>query len=303
MTFLELGIKVLESTQKSLTVAEIWEIAEKSGLTKEINSIGKTPWSTLGARLYVYIRDETNPIIGSIKIKGKALFYHKDYVKPIIDYTESDVVQKATDIHKMDLKEIELHPYLTYFLHTKLNVKSKTINASKTKKGGLINQHKWKHPDIVGIYFPSWQDEIKFLAQKIVINGVRFYSFEIKKELTISDLREKFFQAVSNSSWANEGYLVAEIIDDSPEFYEEFKRLSNSFGIGLIRLSTTDPSLSEILFPSKSKDDVDIKTMNNISKINLDFKNFLEDVKGKIDNPKYTMTLNKVSAVEELYRI
>jgi hypothetical protein len=30
----------------------------------------------------------------------------------------------------------------------------------------------------------------------------------MKKELNFSNLRESYFQAVSNSSWANEGYLV-----------------------------------------------------------------------------------------------
>jgi hypothetical protein len=39
--------------------------------------------------------------------------------------------------------------------------------------------------------------------------SVRLWSFEVKKELNSSNVRKSFFQAVSNSSWANEGYLVA----------------------------------------------------------------------------------------------
>ena len=44
--------------------------------------------------------------------------------------------------------------------------------------------------------------------------SVRLWSFEVKKELNVSNARKSFFQAVSNSSWANEGYLVATSISD-----------------------------------------------------------------------------------------
>lgn len=37
----------------------------------------------------------------------------------------------------------------------------------------------------------------------------RLWSFEVKLKLTRGDVREAWFQTVSNSSWANQGYLVA----------------------------------------------------------------------------------------------
>lgn len=43
------------------------------------------------------------------------------------------------------------------------------------------------------------------------------------------------FQAVSNSSWANEGYLVVLQEIDS-EVLSELRRLNQSFGIGVIKL-------------------------------------------------------------------
>ncbi len=51
MTYRELGKKVLEQAERSLSAKEIWEIACKMGLDKERPSIGKTPWSTLGVDL------------------------------------------------------------------------------------------------------------------------------------------------------------------------------------------------------------------------------------------------------------
>jgi hypothetical protein len=45
----------------------------------------------------------------------------------------------------------------------------------------------------------------------------------LKKDLNFSNLRESYFQAVSNFSWANEGYLVAVEIDTDKEFMEPIK--------------------------------------------------------------------------------
>lgn len=56
--------------------------------------------------------------------------------------------------------------------------------------------------------------------------------------LSWSNLKECYFQAVSNSSFANEGYLVVfEEFDD--EILEELIRLNASFGIGVIKLESS----------------------------------------------------------------
>jgi hypothetical protein len=68
------------------------------------------------------------------------------------------------------------------------------------------------------------------------------FSFELKKSLSFGNLREAFFQAVSNSSWANEGYLVAAEISQDEDFLSELRRLSSSFGIGVVQLADSDES-------------------------------------------------------------
>ena len=62
------------------------------------------------------------------------------------------------------------------------------------------------------------------------------YSFEVKDGIIKShELREYFFQTVSNSSWANYSYLVAEGLGgDLVE--KELQLLCASFKIGLINL-------------------------------------------------------------------
>ncbi len=105
-------------------------------------------------------------------------------------------------------------------------------------------------------------------------HAFKLYSFELKRELSFGNIRESFFQAVSNSSWANEGYLVSVLIDQSDEFQFELKRLSSAFGIGIIQLNNEDPDSSETILPAKTREDLDWETINKLASINPDFKDF-----------------------------
>ena len=130
--------------------------------------------------------------------------------------------------------------------------------------------------------------------------NVRLYSFELKRELNFTNLREAFFQAVSNSSWAHEGYLCAAEISEDDDFLSEIKRLSNSFGIGLIHLDITDPDSSRIIYPAKSKDNLDWESMNKLC-INTDFQEFLKRIKNDLTiNEIHKEQYDKVLSTEEL---
>jgi len=56
-TFLDLCKEVLTQSNKPMTPNEIWDFAKQIGLDEKIGSTGKTPSATIGARLYVDIRD------------------------------------------------------------------------------------------------------------------------------------------------------------------------------------------------------------------------------------------------------
>jgi hypothetical protein len=56
---------------------------------------------------------------------------------------------------------------------------------------------------------------------------------------------------LSNSSWANFGYLVAFEIND--DLMEEMERLNRSFGIGIIRLSAYSDDTT-VLFPARKNE-------------------------------------------------
>jgi hypothetical protein len=128
---------------------------------------------------------------------------------------------------------------------------------------------------MVGIKFLNLQTKVSqnFLKSIKRIDTFKLHSFELKKEINNdSDLKKAYFQAVSNSSWANFGYLVAFEFSDS--LTEEMERLNQSFGIGIIELNA-NPYQSKVLFPAKSRE-LDFKTIDKLCKINKDFERFIE---------------------------
>ncbi|MFR1317155.1 MAG: hypothetical protein ACLSBN_15920 [Clostridium perfringens] len=161
-----------------------------------------------------------------------------------------------------------------------MNIYSKTIYHESSTKGNK-GKNEWLHPDVVGFNLPveNWSEKVLELCGNFSINRATVYSFELKKTITLESLREQFFQAVSNSSWANEGYLVGVDIDvKNLELIQEINRLSSAFGIGVIKLNLNNCEESEILFPAKRKSELEGETMNKLFTINSDFKDFVQAV-------------------------
>lgn len=300
MKILELAEKVLIQGNEPLSPNEIWKMAVAKGFDKELNSSGKTPWASLGAQLYVSVRD--NPASLFIKIGSfPTRFYLK--TKPIIaNITVQPDVLPLEKKKKISFLEKNLHPHLAYFARNKLRCRTKTINHSHSTKKEF---GEWVHPDIVGCYFPheDWKSEVWELSSCIGIVSVKLLSFELKRELAFSNLRESFFQTVSNSTWANEGYLVAAIISEEQEFRDELSRLSTSFGIGVIKLDLEDPDASYLLFPAKQRESLDIETVQKLT-MNPDFKEFITTVKIDITSKRvHTKEYDEVLDVESLKTI
>lgn len=56
-SFLDLAYDVLKETTSPLTYQEVWQAGRERGLAAKIRTSGKTPWQSLGAQLYVEVRD------------------------------------------------------------------------------------------------------------------------------------------------------------------------------------------------------------------------------------------------------
>lgn len=277
-TLKDLAKKVLEEEKRPLTVEEIWEIAEKREYDKLGNFKGKTPWRTIGAQIYVDMRD--NPKSPYVKIDSKP---RKFFLNTLVSEKELKAIKekeqdKIEKPGKAKYSEKELHPFLSYFAYTYLNANTKTIYHEKSSKK---RYSQWLHPDMVGVYFPigEWEEEVMDFSKEIGSPSLHLYSFEIKRDLGFHNLRESFFQAVSNSSWANEGYLVVANIEQDEELLTELERLSTAFGIGVITLDIDDPDASEIIFPARDNVELDWDTINKLAKENPDFRKFLKRIK------------------------
>lgn len=170
-----------------------------------------------------------------------------------------------------DYKERSLHRLLANNLLVD-SILTKTIFHEGSNKSDQAK--KWVHPDMVGVRFNEFQDSAtrNLLKAADTKQYLDIYSYEIKRIIDNDhQLKEYFFQALSNSSWANYGYLVAfEISDD---VMEEMARLNRSFGIGVIRLSPFY-NTTQILFQAR-KNDVDYYTVDKLCKINPDFRKFM----------------------------
>ena len=190
MTFLELSKKILEEVKIPLSSDEIWDYAISKSYDKNINSKGKTPWATIYALLFLNTRDKKDTIFGVTEIKPKK-FYLKQI--GIVENKKTEAVIKKEP--KSNYKESDLHPILVYWANTYLNIYSKTINHNKTSNK-VYSQ--WQHPDIVGAKFGDWSNSSKSLAKNLGVSTTELFSFELKKTLDLSNLREYSF--LSNSA-------------------------------------------------------------------------------------------------------
>lgn len=283
MTYLEVAKAVLESATTPLKVPQIWDMAVEKGLDKNLASIGKTPIQTIYAQLYLDTRDKQDSIFMKASTKPTT-FWLKARESELQRGLES-IMQTSKINHEKQkgrgFHERDLHPLFVRFAKDYFDVYAKTIKHEKSKKT-QSGQDKWNYPDIVGVHFPFndySERETLELSQNLNHRDFKIYSFELKVSLDFSNLKESYFQAVSNSSFANEGYLVVFEELDS-EVFDELRRLHSSFGIGLIKLEL-EPMESSVLLPSLVRN-LDFKTIDMLVNKNADFRVFIDTINGDI---------------------
>lgn len=272
MRLIDLITEALKKSNKPLTQGDILELIEKNPKRFNCEEFTRVevPRSAIARQLSRY-SSGSKPLLQKIQARKFRLIGKKI-------------------LNEKLFKEIDLHPILTKFAFERFNVLCKTISAVKIKtRGNKIN--KWSNPDIVGItpvllnLNNLFQSEVE--KQGIISNKVlQFFSFELKLKIDKSNLTECYFQAVSNSSWANFGYLVVGDLDKDKGFISNLVRLNSGYGIGVIHLNVNEPINSEIIVSAREKEAVDINFMNFLSNINKDFYDFIKDSKEIIENKK-----------------
>lgn len=283
-TVLDFAEEMLSDAERPLLYQEIWEKGAHTEAARKLGLKTKTPDRTVGSRLFIDVRD--NPKSRFIKVgSNPARFFlarrRNELSESIIrDLAESED-QKPLDVARYH--ERQLHPLMSYFAYTNTDfnkgrpIYTKTIFHEHTQKNGL---NEWVHPDMVGFYIPigDWNSHLLEFNRITDSKAILLYSFELKKRIDRSNYRASFFQAVSNSSWAHEGYLVAAQLKGDDDLYSELERLSTAFGIGIIVLDLEDLDASRVLFAARRRDTLDWELMNKLCEQNPDFESFLDDV-------------------------
>ena len=270
MTVKEAILESLEKLSRQSTYQEITDYIKSNEL---YISDGKTLEATVSALLGDFIR-KNDTRVGRLK-QGRTYFYYltKNQLENKINLL--NIEQKIDKKIKNDFYERDLHPLFVSYLKSQ-NIFSKTILHEESKNSRDETQ-KWVHPDIIGVKFTKLNNDItsrllKTLEKK---DSCEIISYELKKEINSDyELKKSYFQAVSNSSWANRGYLVA--LDINTNLYSELERLNKAFGIGIIKLHS-NPFESQILFQSSYRE-LDYQTIDKLSNINGKYEDIIEQI-------------------------
>lgn len=289
-TFKQLAADVLVAAAAPLTVHEIWEEAEKRGLQARLRSVGRTPTQTLYADLHRSTQDESASEFVRVGSRPRRYWLRSRPLATEAAATPAPIPEAAQV--PSPLRERDLHPLLAWFADARMGgLLVRTILHERSRKKTF---GEWVHPDMVGVLFPRRAlDAEQALRFSVALNAplCRIFSFELKLSLDFGNLREAFFQAVSNSSWAHEAYLVAAAVDESPEFLEELERLCSAFGIGVIELPPSDIMSSRTVIPARTRTELDWSTVDKLSVMNEDFalflKNVTDDLKTDIHRKEY----------------
>lgn len=284
-TYFNIALQALTELKRPATASEIWQYIEQNQLYRQLSSydaqqglssLGKTPWATVSAVLYERAKKEDSPI--ATQGSRPKYFVLKGAAQP----DAAPITPPGVTAPKAHFHERDLHPLLCKFLYTSptFSALSCTIFHERSKKNQK-GTDAWLHPDMVAVNFEyaDFENEplLNFIKEFARL-PLKLFSFELKIRLDFSNYKEYFFQAVSNSSWANEGYLVALDIMQDDSFVDALQKLSQSFGIGIIHLDAKNIPQSQILSPARFKEKIDYATTHELAEKNKDFAKFLKNI-------------------------
>ncbi|XVN41595.1 MAG: hypothetical protein RCO49_03580 [Rickettsia endosymbiont of Argas persicus] len=174
--------------------------------------------------------------------------------------------EKTTEAQVCEALESYLDTLNIYHMPIKHNYSSNKLGA-----GGNI----WLHPDLVGMQVLSkeWDRLIKECAEYDGKIQAKLWSFEVKKNISIGNVRKSFFQALSNSSWSHCGYLVTAELNQNAK--NELEMLCERHGIGFILIDMQNPEGSKKVIPAKERLEIDWNMANRLLKENKNFADYL----------------------------
>ena len=170
-------------------------------------------------------------------------------------------------------REVELYPKLSEYLLAEFGLHSQRIDEKRSANKRGPQGNRWLFPDVVALedLTLDWTPEVRNCVSEAGAQKARMWSFEVKLLLNRSNVREAYFQAVSNSSWANFAYLVAGELEGA-ETLKELRMLAALHGVGLIKLDAHNPAESQIYIPARESQEIDWANCNRLASENTDFQ-------------------------------
>ncbi|CRF49829.1 HrgA protein [Helicobacter heilmannii] len=299
--YIEITLEILKEAKGPVSIYDLYDRAE------ELLKAGKIQ------HMYKNSQRASYPISQAFR-KGADLPFVKVADFPITialkEYAGNMIVENNTQAKpkKNDDYERRLHPLVAYFVYHKWGTHTKTIDHTKAIKA-RAGKFEWLYPDMVGASFAykGFDSALRDFVEKFDNLPLKLFSFELKQEITLGTCREYYFQAISNSSWAHEGYLVAEKINTQDnDLMDLLKRLHASFGIGVILLNIKDMLKSQVLLNARFKERLDHTMLGELANNSPDFRDFLKtlilyhntitmDMSGHTTFPGFDPVLNSKS--------
>lgn len=223
---------------------------------------------------------KTHPELKTTEGRPRKYYYSEKSDSAEVAAAESVVVVPTADMNDTKLGEHAMYPLLSLYLWEEFGVYSKRIDEKRSSNKRGPNGNRWLYPDLVGMedLGADWHQEVRDCVNQYSDKRTKLWSFEVKLLINRSNVRECFFQAVSNSSWANFGYLVAAEIE-AQDTLKELRMLFAAHGIGLIKLDADNPAESQVLIPARERDEIDWDMANRLAKENRDFLDYVKLVK------------------------
>lgn len=219
---------------------------------------------------------EKEPLLRSTEDRPRLFYITSESEEEDETFEERKTIIKDNTV--ISYTEHDLYPVLGEFVANEISCLAMRIDEKRSSNSHGSRGNQWLYPDAVGMIplSSAWHNEVSDLASVMGTSSVRLCSFEVKKVINRSNVREVVFQTVSNSSWANFAYLAAVTLERKAA--DELRLLCLAHGIGYIALNYSEPSESQITIPAKFNDQVNYDLLTRLASENKDAVRYIENV-------------------------
>jgi len=254
--------------QEKRASSRVEHIQSDSGLVQQLVAEIGSHWSRLRTK---------NPALKTTEGRPRKYYYSEKSDSAEVASAENQGTLAVEDADVSIRNEHALYPLLSQYLWEEFGIFSKRIDERRSSNTRGVNGNRWLYPDMVGMedLGSDWHREVRDCVKQYSDKRTRLWSFEVKLLINRSNVRECFFQTVSNSSWSNFGYLVAAEISGQSTL-KELRMLFAAHGIGFIKLDVDNPADSQVLIPARERDEIDWDMVNRLATENRDFLSYIK---------------------------